>query len=315
MSPAVVTAGALYSQFQQRLQLRWLAGHEGADRPLLPHSQKRHDALIGHLNFIHPYCIQVLGATELHYLESLGKNSQHDTLTALCDNHSAIILIGDDLPPPQSLQQHADSCRLPLLASPLPVATLIEHLDHHLRNRLAQRLTLHGVFMDVGGSGVLLTGSAGIGKSELALELITLGHQLIADDAPEFIRTAPDTLVGRCPPLLRGFLEVRGLGILNIRALFGDNAVLSEKPLRLIVHLDRQQGVSDANTDRLRGSHRRRQLLDVEITEVVLPVAAGRNLAVLVETAARAHTLRENGYDAADDFIIRQQSLIEADPQ
>ena len=158
--------------------------------------------------------------------------------------------------------------------------------------------------------GVLLTGDPAVGKSELALDLITRGNRLVADDAPEFTRIAPDIVSGTCPPLLREFLEVRGLGILNIRAMFGDSAIKRQKYLRLIVHLKRMSADQISSMDRLTGTHTNRDVLGVSIPQVTVPVAPGRNLSVLVESAVRNHLLRMKGYDATEVLIERQQQAI-----
>ena len=175
---------------------------------------------------------------------------------------------------------------------------------------LARKTTLHGVFLEVLGMGVLLTGDPAVGKSELALDLITRGSRLVADDAPEFTRIAPDIISGTCPPLLREFLEVRGLGILNIRAMFGDSAIKRTKYLRLIVHLKRMSSEQISGMDRLSGAHTNRDVLGVSVPQVTVPVAPGRNLAVLVESAVRNHLLRLKGYDATEVLIERQQQAI-----
>jgi len=172
-------------------------------------------------------------------------------------------------------------------------------------------VTLHGVYLEVMSIGVLLTGESGVGKSELALELITRGHRLIADDAPEFSRIAPDIVNGTCPKGLLDFLEVRGLGILNVRELLGAGALRSNKYLRLIIRLERLEGEGLINLDRLEGSYSERRVLGLDFPEIVLPVTAGRNLAVLVECAARNHILRMSGYNSADDFMHRQRALLD----
>ena len=159
------------------------------------------------------------------------------------------------------------------------------------------------------GTGVLITGESSIGKSELALELLTRGHRLIADDATEFARTSPDTLNGTCPEMLRDFLEVRGLGILNVRAMFGASAIKQSRNLRLIVVL---QDIDDAEKmDRLHGSKQIRTIQNVDIPEITLPVGPGRNLAVLLEVAVRNHILNMKGYDASQAFIDRQKRRLE----
>lgn len=178
----------------------------------------------------------------------------------------------------------------------------------------ANSQTLHGVLLEVMGIGVLITGPSGIGKSELALELITRGQRLIADDAPEFIRATygseGDTVLGRCPPLLQNFLEVRGLGLLDIRAMFGDHAIRREAALKLIIELH-PQGDDGEPPERLGLTQRARPVLDINVPCVHLPVAAGRDLAVLVEAAARRQILYYNGYDAAQTFIERQRRQLQ----
>ena len=164
--------------------------------------------------------------------------------------------------------------------------------------------------MEVMAIGVLITGPSGIGKSELALELITRGHRLIADDAPQFSRIAPDIINGTCPPALRDYLEVRGMGIINIRRLYGDSAIKENKYLRLIVRLEPMTKEQLLQLDRLQGSHNNRSVLDIDIPEITLPVAPGRNLAILLECAARNHNLIIGGYNAAEEFIENQQKLI-----
>ncbi|MCW5589171.1 MAG: hypothetical protein KIT27_05855 [Legionellales bacterium] len=172
-----------------------------------------------------------------------------------------------------------------------------------------RQLTLHGVFMDVLGLGILLTGESGIGKSELALGLLNRGHRMIADDAVIFTQQPTLELVGTCPPLLQDFLEVRGLGILNIRVMFGDTAIKDKKQLQLIIKIARFAQEQLHNIDRLYGIYCQQPLLDTVIPEITLPVAPGRNLAVLVECAVRNEVLKMTGYDAAEEFIQRQQQL------
>jgi len=169
--------------------------------------------------------------------------------------------------------------------------------------------TLHGVFLRVLGLGVLLTGASGVGKSELALELLARGHQLVADDAAEIRRRGP-RLVGHCPPLLRGFLEARSLGILNIRRLHGAAAIAGPTPLDLIIELDAPRDPSASGLERLSGSRRRRELLGVGVAEISIPIRLGHNLAVLVEAACRDHQLRQRGYRADDDLASRQLAAI-----
>ena len=175
---------------------------------------------------------------------------------------------------------------------------------------MEQKITLHGVFMEVTRLGVLLSGASGVGKSELALELLNRGHRLIADDAPEFRRLASGSVEGGCPELLRDFLEVRGLGVINVRAMFGAAAVAPQAELDLILQLKAMSSEQLATVDRLRPSRDNVSLRKKEVPRIVLPVAPGRNLAILAETAVRSHLLMLGGRDAAADFIERQRRTL-----
>lgn len=301
----------LYKVLQEKLGLVWLAGEQYKNRPLHSSSDASADiSLVGHLNLISLHRVQVLGRKELDYLDSLKKNSRKDTVSLLFSGQTTLVVIAKGLPPPDDLEAAATASQVPLLSSSLPSQDVIENLQHFLTNYFADKITLHGVFMEVLGTGVLITGDSSIGKSELALELLTRGHRLIADDAPEFSRVTPDTLLGTCPEMLQDFLEVRGLGILNVRAMFGASAIKQHRNLRLIVVL---QDIGEATQiDRLHGSKRIRKIQDVSIPEFTLPVGPGRNLAVLLEVAVRNHILNAKGYDASQAFIERQKRRLES---
>jgi HPr kinase/phosphorylase len=224
---------------------------------------------------------------------------------------TAAVVIANDAKMPRDMPAAADAAQLALFASPLPSAVFIDRLQYYLTRALAPRITVHGVYMEVLGMGVLLTGESGIGKSELALELLSRNHRLIADDAVEFVRVGPDVLVGESPGEgLSDYLEVRGLGILDVRTMFGETAVRHKKKLHLIVRMEKMNKRRLHKLDRLQAQQLTRTLLDVEIPEVVLFVGAGRNLAVLVEAAVRSYILRVWGIDTLKDFMQRQQALI-----
>ncbi len=310
-----ITSKGIIEQLKEKLQLKVQV--DGSDRAL--QFAESHDSEqildkipneVGYLNFIRPNQIQVLGEKELDFLQGLGKNSQADALGQLFAYKPVAVIIGDDCHPCTSLARAAERTCTPLLRSPFSSKLIIEHLRYHLTRRGAQKLTRHGVFMEVMGIGVLLSGPNGIGKSELALELISRGHRLIADDAPYFTRVAPDAIIGKCPKPLRDFLEVRGLGLLNIRSMFGDNALKYQESLHLIVQLKRMSDSEIGQLDRLEGSLHYRKILDFDVPEFILPVILGSNLAVLVEGAVRNHLLAMKGYNATEAFIERQKQFI-----
>ena len=308
---APVTVRSLYNTLRTRLGLKWSAGRAGQERRLPGAARGQSGiALVGYLNLIHRTPVQVLGAAELGHLRTLGKTAGKHALEKLFSPPTTLVIVAGGAGVPRPFKTHADASGTPLLASRLPGAELIAQLHYHLATVLAEKITLHGVFMEIMGIGVLLAGGSGVGKSELALELVSRGHRLIADDAPEFARLAPDILSGTCPELLWGFLEVRGLGVLNIRAMFGDGAIKQSKYLRLIIKLERLSERQLRALDRLRGSRGSRRLLGVEVPEITLPVAPGRNLAVLVEAAVRNHVLNLKDYDAGRDLSDRQQNYI-----
>jgi len=308
----LATVRELFDTLKDKLALDWVAGQNGGNRKVRgddPEAQNQ--PLVGQLNNIHPNRIQVIGPAELDYLSELGKNSHQDVMDKLFWGLPAAVILANNIQVDKEFAGYAERTNTPLLSSSLPDHKLLSNLQYYLQRALADYVTIHGVFMEVLGMGVLLTGDPAVGKSELALELISRGHRLIADDAPEFSRMAPDILTGSCPPLLQEFLEVRGLGLLNVRAMFGDSAIKREKYLRLIINLRKLSDEELAKMDRLVGSYSTRHLLGVDTPEITIPVAPGRSLAILVETAVRQHIHRRKGYDASEDFMERQRHMIE----
>jgi HPr kinase/phosphorylase len=313
---SVQSLQGLVEHIGPRLRLRWLTPPPPAARPLLdrPHGQvSPAQSLVGSLNCIHPNRLQVLGSPEIAHLADLSAPAYRDTIERLFAARPAAVVFAEDIDPDPVFFELARATGTPLLGSSLRDEDVVDRLQYFLTHVLAERTVVHGVFLAVLGMGLLLVGDAGIGKSELALEMIARGHRLIADDAPEFARITPETLQGSCPPLLRDFLEVRGLGVLNVRAMFGEGAVQQRETLNLIVNMRSFANKELAQIDRLRGSLSSRTILGVAVPEITLPVAPGRNLAVLLETAARNQILRIRGYDASVDLIGRQARAVADD--
>ena len=305
-----MTAAELYQGFCDRLELRWVAGKGSADhRRITATSFDVRPSLVGFLNLIHPNRVQVIGEEELDWLDGLEAKRRWETIARIIDLQPAAIIVAGGLDLPEDLEQGARENNTPLISSAQPAWRLLSDLEYQMARRLARQVTLHGVFMEIFTIGVLITGDSGTGKSELALELLTRGHRLIADDAPEFTQLTPDNIEGTCPPVLRDCLEVRGLGILNIRRMFGDATVKASKYLRVIIHLHAPDAEPPGG-DRLRGNTSDCQVLDLNIPRISLPVMAGRNLAVMAEAAVRDFMLRMKGFDAAAEFVERHGRLM-----
>jgi HPr kinase/phosphorylase len=298
-----VNVARLHDDNRESLSLAWIAGRDSG-------TEVRSDAaaaasLIGHLNLTHPNSIQVIGAYEAGMVSGF--------VERLFESRPAAVIVADGVTPPPVLVEAAKKARTPLLASPLPAPKVIETLSRYLTKALAEKVERHGVFMDVLGVGVLITGDSGVGKSELGVELITRGHGLVADDVVEISRIAAGALEGRCPPMLKDYIEVRGLGLLNIRTIFGETAVRRKMKLRLIAHLAKPLpgGGGRDPTERLPLTELSEEILGVTVRKVIIPVAAGRNLAVLVEAAVRNEILKLRGIDSTQEFLARQKQQME----
>jgi len=302
-----VSIARLFEDNLERLRLDWVAGRSGGAKELKSELTKdSSQGLIGHLNFIHPNLIQVLGSSETAYLNGLDPAHCRSVLTKVATKDLACFIVAGAETPPLPLVEVAESSGTPLLRSPMPSVELMWMLRPYLARAMAESTTAHGVFLDVLGMGVLITGDSGVGKSELGLELISRGSGLIADDVVELYRIGPETVEGRCPILLKDFLEVRGLGVLNIRTIFGEAALRPRKNLKLIVHL----GKPTAGMERLPLDAGSERIMGVDVRKVTIPVAAGRNLAVLTEAAVRNYVLQLRGFDSTQEFIGRQSQQM-----
>ncbi len=296
----------LYEDNAAKLGLGWVGGRGGDTAPVRRDAADA-AALVGHLNLIHPNRIQVLGRRELAYIDGYSGDGAGQVIANLFAAEPAAIIITDSIAAPAALLGTAEARGVPVLATAASADAVIDTLRRYLAKILADSTSMHGVFMDVLGVGVLITGESGVGKSELALELISRGHGLVADDVVEISRIATKTLEGRCPPLLKDFLEVRGLGVLNIRTIFGETAVRPKMNLKLIVHLEKPGLAGTAAAERLPLHEIAEDILSMSVRKIVIPVAAGRNLAVLLEAAVRNYILQLRGIDSTEEFIARQQ--------
>jgi HPr kinase/phosphorylase len=306
-----VNVTRLHEANSEALSLAWITGRESSAS--VQRDAVASAALIGHLNLTHPNSIQVIGAYEAKRREREPPARRADLAERLIAGGPSIVIFSDGVAPFPEVVTVAQRVGTAVFASPAAAARVIEKLTRYLAKALAETAERHGVLMDVLGLGVLITGDSGVGKSELGLELISRGHGLVADDVVEISRLAASTLEGRCPALLRDFLEVRGLGLLNIRTIFGETAVRPKMKLKLIAHLEKPlSGSVREARERLPLAELSEDILGITVRKVVIPVAEGRNLAVLVEAAVRNYILQLRGVDSMAEFMLRQKQEMES---
>jgi HPr kinase/phosphorylase len=301
-----VSVAQLHEDNREALGLEWVAGRASA--AAVRREAAAAAALIGHLNLTHPNSIQVIGAYEAGLAARQDSARRRELAAKLVGAAPAAVVFADGVAPFAELVEAAEAAGTAVFATPVAAARAIEKLSRYLAKQLAERIERHGVMMDVLGVGVLITGDSGVGKSELALELVSRGHGLVADDVVEIARIAPATLEARCPPVLKDFIEVRGLGLINIRAIYGETAVRPKMRLKLVAHLEKPGGAPSA--ERLPLAELSEDILGVTVRKVVIPVAAGRNLAVLLEAAVRNYILQLRGMDSTAEFLARQKRAM-----
>ncbi len=291
------------------LPLEILAGAEGLERAITsPHIQKTGLALAGFHEYLKPGRILIFGESEIRYLEGLEPDSRVHALRLVTQRDFPAIVITGGFTPTPELVIAAEHARLPLLQTPVVTPKAIAKLTSILEDSLAERTMIHAVLMDILGLGVLIVGESGIGKSECALDLVVRGHRLVADDTVELRRRAESIVIGTCPDLTRHHMEVRGLGVINIKDLFGVASTRSSKRVELVVQLERwEPGV---HYDRLGLDDEAYDILGVGIPVIRMPVAPGRNVAILVEVAARNQLLRSRGHHAARRFAARLERQL-----
>jgi HPr kinase/phosphorylase len=266
--------------------------------------------LIGYLNYIHPYRVQIVGRREVAYLSEASEEVIERRISRIVTLEPPMIIVADNQVPPSRLVAMCDRGEIPLFATVESAGHVIDVVRAYLGQLFAERTTRHGVFMDILGLGVLLTGESGLGKSELGLELISRGHGLVADDAVDLYRISQTALEGRCPALLLNLLEVRGIGLLDIKAIFGETAVRRKMRLNLLVQLVRKDTM-EREFERLPYEPLFEDILGVPVRKAVIAVDAGRNLAVLVEAAVRNTVLQLRGIDTYGEFVRRHQQAMD----
>ncbi len=313
MKPTTVSAEALFEAHRKTLRWEWVAGHAHPERRFADEAVR--DArsaadLVGYLNYIHPYRVQIVGRREVAYLTASTPEDQERRISRIVTLEPPVLIVADGQAAPDRLVAMCDRAEIPLFITAESAGHVIDVVRGYLGRHFAERSTRHGVFMDILGLGVLLTGESGLGKSELGLELISRGHGLVADDAVDIYRISQTALEGRCPELLSNLLEVRGIGLLDIKAIFGETAVRRKMRVQLIVHLVRTETL-ERDFERLPYEPLHEEILGLPVRKVVIAVDAGRNLAVLVEAAVRNTVLQLRGIDTYQEFIKRHQAAME----
>ena len=316
MKPNVVSADVLFEEFRGSLKWEWVAGLGASERrfdEVAVRSARSGADLVGYLNYIHPYRVQILGEREIAYLSS--SESPDDCkrrIARIVTLEPPVLVLADNQVAPDALVSMCERAQIPMFSTHESSAFVIDVLRAYLSKHFADRTTMHGVFMDILGLGVMITGESGLGKSELGLELISRGNGLVADDAVDLYRINQTTIEGKCPELLQNLLEVRGIGLLDIRAIFGETAVRRKMRLKLIVHLVRKETL-ERDYERLPYEPLTQDVLGVPVLKVVIQVVAGRNIAVLVEAAVRNTILQLRGIDTYQEFVDRHRRAMERD--
>jgi HPr kinase/phosphorylase len=308
----VISADVLFEEFRAKLRWHWVAGLGASERrfdEVAVKAARSGADLVGYLNYIHPYRVQIMGQREVAYLSNCSSADAARRISRIVTLEPPVLILADGQTAPDELIAMCERAQIPMFATSDSAAFVIDVLRAYLSKHFADRTTMHGVFMDILGLGVMITGESGLGKSELGLELISRGNGLVADDAVDLYRINQTAIEGRCPELLQNLLEVRGIGLLDIRAIFGETAVRRKMRLQLIVHLVRKETL-ERDYERLPHEPLSQDVLGVPVRKVVIQVVAGRNIAVLVEAAVRNTILQLRGVDSYQEFIARHQRAM-----
>ena len=313
MKPTVVSADVLFEDHRAALKWEWVAGLGASERrfdEVAVRAARSGADLVGYLNYIHPYRVQLLGEREIAYLSNGSPEDCARRIARIVTLEPPVLIIADGQVAPDTLLSMCERAQIPMFATQESAAFVIDVLRAYLSKHFADRTSMHGVFMDILGVGLMITGESGLGKSELGLELISRGHGLVADDAVDLYRINQTTIEGRCPELLQNLLEVRGIGFLDIKAIFGETAVRRKMRLKLIVHLVRRETL-EREYERIPYEPLMQDVLGIPVRKVVIQVVAGRNIAVLVEAAVRNVILQLRGIDTYQEFVERHRQAME----
>ncbi|RAP74839.1 HPr(Ser) kinase/phosphatase [Paenibacillus montanisoli] len=303
-----VKVSELVSQFQ----LEILSGEDGLRRSITTDDLSRPGLEVaGYFDYYPKERVQVLGRTEITFMDTLSKQERIDRMERLCDEETPCFIITRGMEAPAELLEQSNAKQIPVLRSNAATTIFISRITNFLERKLAPSATIHGVLVDVYGVGMLITGGSGIGKSETALELVKRSHRLIADDAVEIRQTSDGQLFGTAPELIRHLLEIRGLGIINVMTLFGAGAVRNVKKISVVIKLENWQ--ADKQYDRLGLDEETTRIIDTDVPIVTVPVRPGRNLAVIIEVAAMNFRLKRMGYNAALQFTNKLTETIAED--
>lgn len=304
-----ITVAEFINHAPAELTIEILAGAGGLTKKKIasPRIQKLGLALAKFSEYVHSGRVQIVGQSEISYLQQLANRARIEAINNLDLQKISCIFITNNLPPPPELVEIADQNNLPILRTARVSSKTIQIVSDFLQKKLAPQIYVHGVLMEIYGVGVLMLGESGIGKSECALDLITHGHRLISDDQV-IMKKIGESLIGCAPELTREHLEIRGLGIVNVRDMFGVSAVGKAQAVELVIEVKKWNDAVEA--ERLGLDREEENILGAKITKFTLPIRAGRNLSTLIETAVKIHLLRGDGFDAARDLTERHTALL-----
>ncbi|MEO6588806.1 MAG: HPr(Ser) kinase/phosphatase [Pyrinomonadaceae bacterium] len=304
-----ITIKEFVSSAPEELKLTVVTGADGINERIIssPRIQKLGLALAGFTHYIHQGRVQLVGQSEVSYLKQLSKKKKLEAINNLSLDKISCILITKNLDAPSELIEIAESINLPIIKTTSVSSTAIGTVSNFLQEKLAPFTSLHSVMVGMYGLGVLLLGKSGIGKSECALDLITRGHRLISDDTV-IVKKIGKKLEGFAPQLTAGHMEIRGLGIINIRDLFGISSVEPNKKIDLCIELKKWSEVEEI--ERLGLETQKEEILETNIPKFILPVSSGRNISTLVETAVRMYLLKSAGFDAAQKLIEKHSAVV-----